>query len=419
MLQKSKVAVFVFSLLIVLYAVIALYYPKVVVRGNEAYPALNVFMEALRQVNSNYVETPDMNKVQQGAMRGLIEALDPYSTYLTKEQAQALDARKDSSADVGVVLSKRANIIYVVAVERNGPAAQGGLRAGDYVTSIDGVNVEDASLLEAESLLRGSPESKIKVTVFRGAQTKPIELEMVRRSNAAAPAGSRMLDARIGILELPSLAAATPEQARIKLKTLISAGAQRLILDLRDCADGQPAAGAELANLFLKSGTIYTSKARDGSTLMEAKASPDKFITDLPMVVLINGSTAGPAEIVVGALKASGRAPIVGEKSFGMGSAQKRITLKSGAVLILTTEKFFTPDGKMIENDETLRDTGIKPDIETPDQDRLQDLLVNAYFDAQDDAAKYKQLQEKVNQEQFDKAVEVVNKGGAAAKRIE
>ncbi len=419
MLQKSKIAVFVCSLVIVLYAMAAFFYPKVVARGNEAYPALNVFMDALRQVNNNYVETPDMSKVQQGAMRGLIEALDPYSTYLTKEQAQALDSHKDGSGDVGLVLSKRASIIYVVATERNGPAEKAGVRPGDYVTSIGGTNVEEASLLEADSLLRGAPGSRVKIAVFRGAQTKPTEIEMVRRNDSVVPAGSRMLDSRIGILEVPSLSMATLAQARVKLRTLISAGAQKLILDLRDCADGQPGMGADLANFFLKGGVIYSSRARDGSTVAQASASPDKFVTDLPLVVLINGSTAGPAEIAAGALKASGRAQIVGEKSFGMGSAQKRITLKSGAVLILSTEKFFTPDGKMIENDETLRDTGIKPDVEAPDQERLQDLLVNAYFDAQDDAAKYRQLQEKVSQEQIDKAVEVLAKGNAASKRVE
>ena len=138
---------------------------------------------------------------------------------------------------------------------------------------------------------------------------------------------------------------------------------------------------------------------------------PEKFLTDLPLAVLINGSTAGPAEITAGALKAGGRAVVVGEKSFGIGSAQTRIQLQSGSVLFLSTAKFYTPDGKVIENDETFRDTGIKPNVEVPDQDRLQDLLVNSYFDAQDDAAKYMQLRDKVNQEQLEKAVEVLTKG--------
>ena len=240
---------------------------------------------------------------------------------------------------------------------------------------------------------------------------------MVRKNEEPVAVGSRMLDGHIGVLEIPSLSAPVLEQARIKLKTLISAGAQKLLLDLRDCANGEPVNGAELANFFLKSGGIYTSKTRGGETVLDVKAAPEKFITDLPMVALINGSTAGPAEIAAGALQGNGRAFVVGEKSFGIGSLQKRIELKSGAMLILSTAKFYTPDGKMIENDETLRDTGIKPDVESPDEDRLQSLLVDAYFDAQDDAAKYRQLEDKVSQEQFDKALEVLKKGVVPLKR--
>lgn len=416
MLHKGKIVVFLCSTLIVLYGISAAFYGKVVAR-DEAYPALAVFMDALKRVNNEYVEAPDMNKVQEGAMRGLIDALDPYSTFLTKAQVEALDGRKDRTADVGMVISKRANLICVVATEHNGAAEAAGMRPGDYLTSIDGVNVEEASLVEAESLLRGSAGSKVKATVFRGSQTKPIVIEMTRKDSLPAGVGSRMLDGHIGVLEVSSLTTSSLEQVRVKLKTLISAGAQKLLLDLRDCADGEPANGADLANFFLKSGLIYTSKSRDGETLLEAKANPDKFVTDLPMVVLINSSTAGPAEIAAGALKGGKRATVVGEKSFGMGASQKRIKLTSGAVLILSTAKFYTPDGRMIENDETPRDTGIKPDIEAPDQDRLQDLLVDAYFDAQDDAAKYKRLQDKINQEQLDKAVEILTKGVVASKR--
>lgn len=412
MLQKVKILVSVLSALIILYGVAAAFYP-----GDPTYPALRVFMGALGQINEDYVEAPDMNKVQEGAMRGLIEALDPFSTFLTKEQVQVLDSRKDRTAGVGIVLSKRANLICVVAAVKGGPAEAAGMRSGDYLTSIDGVNVEDASILEADSLFRGAPDTKVKATVFRGTQTKPIDIEMVRKNIEAAAVGSRMLDGRIGLLEFPSLQAPTLEQARVKLKTLISAGAQKLILDLRGCAAGKPDNGAELANLFLKSGSIYTIKGRDGEILEDITATPEKFVTDLPMVVLIDGSSAGPAEIAAGALKGNGRAAVVGEKSFGIGSVQKRFPLKSGAVLVLSTAKYYTPDGKMIENDETLRDTGIAPDVESPSQDRLQDLLVDAYFEAQGDGAKYKQLQDKMHQEQLDKAIEVLTRGLAAVKR--
>jgi len=417
MLHKGKILVFLCSAVIVLYGVSATFYGKLVAR-DEGYPALAVFMESLRRIDLDYVEAPDMTKVQEGAMRGLIEALDPYSTYLTKEQVQALESRKNQPAGVGLVLSKRANIICVVSAERGGPAAAAGMRSGDYIVAIDGVNVEDKSILEADSLLRGVTDSKVKVTVFRGTQTKPVEIEITRKIDDTAAVGSRMLDGQVGVLDVPSLAKPAIEQVRLKLKTLISAGAQKILLDLRDCADGEPAAATEVASFFLKSGVVYSSKGRDGQVVQEVKANPDQFLTDMPMAVLINGSTGGPAEILAGALKGNGRSPVVGEKSFGMASAQKRIQLKSGATLVLSTAKFYTPDGKVIENDETFRETGIKPDVESPNPDRLQDLLVESYFNVQDDAGKYKQLHDKVDQEQFDKAVEVLTKGVSAAKVV-
>ncbi len=416
MLQKGKILVIIFSAVIILYGATAAFYDKVVAK-DETLPALTVFMDALRTIHRDYVEAPDMNKVQEGAMRGMIDALDPYSTYLTKSQVQALDGPKDRNADIGLVLSKRASILCVVSAERNRPAAKAGVRPGDYLVSVDGVNVEDKSILEADAMLRGSPGSKVKIAVFRGAAVKPVEFEIVREVDMPAAVGSRMLDGRIGLIEISSLADQTLEQTRVKLKTLISAGAQKLILDLRDCADGRPADGANLANFFLKEGSIYSTRGRDGGIIEDAKAVPERFVSDLPLAVLINASTAGPAEITAGALKAGGRAVVVGEKSFGIGSVQTRIQLQSGSVLFLSTAKFYTPDGKVIEDDEIFRDTGIKPNIEVPDQERLQDLLVNSYFDAQDDAAKYLQLRDKVNQEQLEKAVEVLTKGLATQKR--
>jgi carboxyl-terminal processing protease len=418
MFQKGKAVIFLFSAVIILYGASAVFFGNVIAGRDKTYPAIEVFMDALGYVNKDYVEAPDMNKVQQGAMRGLMEALDPYSTFLSKEKVQVLDSRKEFAAGVGMVLSKRANIIYVVATERGGPAESAGVRPGDYLTAIDGANVEDSSLLEADSILRGAPGTSVKVSVFRGAQTKPIDIQIVRKISEPLVA-ARMVDEKIAVVEISSLNAAAIEQVRLKLKTLVSAGAQKLVLDLRDCAGGGANEGADLANFFLKTGTICTSKARTGEIIQEIKAAADKCLTDLPMVVLENGSTAGAAEIVAGALKANGRAAVIGERSFGMGSIQKRIALKSGAVLILSTAKFYTPDGKMIENDVTLRDAGIKPDVESPDAQKLQDLLVDSYFDGQEDTAKYKQLQAKVRQEQFDKAVEVLKKGVQAAKKIQ
>ncbi len=411
MLHKGKVTVFLCSALIVLYGVSAAFYGRVVAK-DEAYKELSVFMEALKKITDDYVEEPDMNKVQDGAMRGLLDALDPYSSFLTKDQYQAIENKKvTGTAGTGMVISKRADVIYVVSTERNGAAAEAGVRPGDYLVAVDGTGVDDKSILEVESLLRGDPGSKVKLTAFRGSGgTKPLEIEVTRKVKTPVAITSRIIEGNVGMLDIPSLANTTLDDARVKLKTLISAGAQKLLLDLRDCADGKTQDGAELANFFLKSGVIYYSQNRQGEKVQEIQANPDKFITDLPLVVLINGSTAGPAEIAAGALKDQKRALVVGEKSFGVGSSQKQIVLKSGAVLILSTAKYYTPAGHMIQDDESLRVTGIKPDVQAPDDDRRQELMVEAYYDDQDDAGKYRQLQDKIDQIQLDKALEVLSK---------
>src|SRR3990172_4590668 len=172
MLHKGKALIFFCSLVIVLYAVSAAFYGKVVAK-DEAYKELSVFMDALKKINEDYVEAPEMNKVQEGAFRGLIEALDPYSSFLTKEQMRQLEDRKAAgSAGGGLVLSKRTDVVYIVTVHRGGPAEAAGVRSGDYLIMIDGVSVEEKSILEVESLLRGAPDSSVKVSVFRSARSK-------------------------------------------------------------------------------------------------------------------------------------------------------------------------------------------------------------------------------------------------------
>jgi carboxyl-terminal processing protease len=410
MLHRGKAVVFFCSLIIVLYAVSAAFYGKVVAK-DEAYKELSVFMDALKKINEDYVEAPDMSKVQEGAFRGLIEALDPYSSFLSKEEIQRLEKRKAAgNAGVGLVLSKKADVVYVVTVYRGSPADAAGLRAGDYLMMVDNTSVEDKSILEVESLLRGAPDSTVKVTVFRSARTKPAEYTLTRKADLDVPVVAQMQDGGVGVLDVSALAGSTLDQVRVKLKTIISAGAQKLILDLRDCADGPITDGATLANFFLREGVITYSQNKEGQKVQQIEADPKVFITDMPMVVLINGSTAGAAEIAAGALKDLKRATIVGDKSFGLGSSQKQIMLKSGAALILSTAKYYTPGGKMIQDDLS-RNAGIKPDVQSPDEERRQDLLVDAYYDEQqDDVAKYKQLLDSINKEQMDKALEVLSR---------
>ncbi len=414
MFNKGKSIVFLGSLIIVLYGLSALFYGKVVAR-DDAYKELSVFMDVLKKINDDYVEAPNMNKVQEGAMRGLIDALDPYCSFLTREQYDALQKRNaNGNVNLGMVLSKRSDVIYVVSCEHDGPAAEAGVRPGDYLLAVGGQSVEDKSIPEVDSLLRGAPGSQVKVTIFRGTRTKPMDIEMTFKSRSATPVSSKILDGNVGFLDVSSLAGASLEQVKIRLKTLISAGAEQILLDLRDCADGEPSSGAELANYFLRDGILYYSQNRQGEKVQVVEAKAENFVTGLPVVVLVNGSTAGAAELVAGAMKDRGRATIVGEKSFGVGSAQRTIPLKSGAVLILSTAKYCTPGGKVIQ-DEVVRKAGILPDIQAPDDDKRQDLAVESYYDDQDDAGKFRLMQEKIDKIQIDKALEIL--AGERAKK--
>lgn len=410
MLQKGKLLVFFSTLVIALYGISGAFYGKTLA-GNEAYKELAVFMDVLKRINTEYVEVPDMSKVQEGAMRGLMDALDPYSSYLSAQSLQEIEKRKAAgNAGVGMVLSKRGDVVYVVSLQPDGPADASGLRAGDYLMSIDDANVEDKNLVEVESMIRGAPGSTVKIAVFRSARTKPAEYKLIRKVDVTTAPATKMLSGGVGVIDVSSLADGAIGQARVKLKTLISAGAKKILLDLRDCSDGELGDGAELANLFLRSGLLAYSQNREGVRIKDLKADPEKCVSDLPMVVLINSSTAGAAEIAAGALKDLKRATLVGEKSFGVGSTQRQITLKSGATLILTTAKFYTPSGKLIQ-DETVRNAGIKPDVQAPDDDRRQDLMVDAYYDdLKDDSVKYKALLARVRKEQQDKALEVLEK---------
>jgi carboxyl-terminal processing protease len=404
MSQKAKTLIFIVSFVILLYGASSVFFAK------EAYKELAIFMDALKKIHDEYVEVPDMNKVHDGAMRGLFDALDPYSAFLTRDQFVEFEKRNAAgSVGAGLVVSRRSDVINVVSVEAQGVADKAGIRPGDYLLSINDEEIHTRSLFEVNTLLRGAPGTGIKLTIFRESQTGPQDIELILQEPAQVHVTSRILDGGIGYLRISSLRGAAAEQVKVNLKTLISAGAEKILLDLRDCAEGTPDAGAEVANFFLKEGVIYFSQDRNGEKLDVVKASQGKFLTDLPMALLINRSTAGAAEIIAGALKDHNRARLVGEKTFGIGSSQKTIRLKSGAVLILSTAKYCTPDGRIIQAD-TARNAGIEPDFESPDTEQRQNLAVESYYDYdKEDDGRYLKIQEKIQNIQIDKALEVLS----------
>ena len=401
--NKAKILIFAVSFVILLYGASAAFFAR------EAYKELAILMDVIQKVRDEYVEVPDMNKVQEGAMRGLLDALDPYSTFLTREQLDELEKRGTAgSASAGMVVSRRSDVFAVVSVSDQGAANKADIRPDDYLLSVNGEEIHNKSLLEVNSVLQGAPGTIVKLTVFRDGQTGTQDIELTLEEPAPIQVTSRILDGNIGYLRIASLAGASVEQARVNLKTLISAGADKILLDLRGCAEGTPAGGAEVANFFLSEGVIYFSQNRNGEKLEVVTASPEKFLTALPTALLINRSTAGAAEIIAGALKDHNRAQLIGQRTFGTGSSQKTIKLKSGAALILSTAKYTTPNGRIIQA-ETARNAGIEPDFESPGTSQRQDLAAESYYDYDgEDDDKYRKIQERIHQIQLDKALEVL-----------
>ena len=176
-MHKGKLLVFLGSLIVVLYGASAAFYGKVV--AEDAYKELIVFSEIIEKIQDDYVETPDMNRVQEGAMQGLIDAIDPYSSFLSGAKYEEIQAHNlKSKAGSGLVLSKRSEVLYVVSCTPDGPAARAGMRPGDYIVSIDGKPVESKSTYEVSSLLRGDPGASVPLVVYRNALSRELKMEL-------------------------------------------------------------------------------------------------------------------------------------------------------------------------------------------------------------------------------------------------
>lgn len=330
--------------------------------GEGAYRQLGVFSEVLAHIKSYYVEEPDVEMVTRGALHGLLESLDPYSSYLSPREFEAYQQLSTpQAADVGLVLSKRFGLIGVVAALPDSPAARAGLHVGDILESVGEFSTREMSVEQARLLLAGEPGTLVKVAVIRERRTEPKELELVRAVWKGAPIVSRALEADIGYLRVVSFSPGSAAQAREQLERLGRRGVRKLVVDLRGCAGGEASEAIDTARLLLDKGLIAYLEGQQFSR-QQFTADPSYTIWRRPLALLVDGSTAGPAELVAAAVAEHQRGEIIGEHSYGMGSVQKVIQLEDGAALVLSVAKYYTPSGKAIQ------ESGVEPSIavETP-----------------------------------------------------
>ena len=322
--------------------------------GDQPYTQLGVYTDVLSHIKQDYVEEPDMKAVTVGAITGMLESLDPFASYLNADQYKQYEKEKGTlKGDVGLTLARRAGYLTVVDALTGSASAKAGLSTNDVIESINNIATRDMPLAFAEILLQGQPGTSVVMSVLTPRQADPQKMTLVRAPLVYPPAGARLVTDQgpdpVGLITVSTMQAGRAKDIAQKITDLEKQGAKRLMLDLRYCALGPDDEGIAVANLFMDKGLIaYTQGQKYARQDHDAVAS--KAITKLPLVVLVNRGTAGAAEIAAGALLDSKRATLVGEPTYGDAAIRKAITMDDGSAVILSVAKYYTPNGKAIQD---------------------------------------------------------------------
>ena len=346
------------SCLVIFYVVLGGLLGKNDTSTEKTYRNLGVYSEVLSRIKSDYVTDPDLKKVTSGAIRGLLEALDPYSTYMSPEEYQDYQRQPEPGpADVGIFTAKRLGFATVVSVLPGSPAEKTGVKVGDLIDRVENVSARELSVVQLQRILAGPAGGTVTLTLVREARGDPQKFPITRAVLTYPPVSGKVVDANAAYLRVVSFNKGRTAEIAAKLKELTATGAGKIVLDLRNCAGGDPQEGIETASLFIEKGLIaYLQGQR--YPRHDLMAQPHAPVYKDPLVVLINQSTAGPAELVASAVAGNKRGEIVGTRSFGVGVFQKLIAIDDGSALLLSVAKYYGPDGKAIQ------DNGVAPTVE-------------------------------------------------------
>ena len=343
-------------ILVIVSAVIFAYVTAGYVLGksqdSSAFRALTVYSEVMNYVQRDYVDDPNIKQVTNGSLHGLLDSLDPESSYLSPLEYTDYKEKTANKpkAEAGMAVTKRFGYIGVISVLPDSPAEKSGLRFGDILEKIAGFSTNQMAIEQAQVLLSGEPGAVVKLSVIRRGKQEPQDMEITLGKLSAPKLVEDKLQGDIAYLRVPEFEAGASKQIRDDLVQFNKQGAHKLILDLRDCASGDDAEGIATAQLFLSSGTITTLKGQTVTSVVSS-ADASKVVWTQPVTVLIGNSTAGPAEILAGAIGDNKRGDTIGDRTYGSASVQKLIPLDDGSALILTTANYYTPGNKEIPVD--------------------------------------------------------------------
>ena len=337
----------------------------------ETYRQLSIFNEVYNRVKEQYVEEVTDKELIEKALNGMLQALDPHSSYMNEEVYKEMQIDTSGSfGGLGIEITTDKGFIKIVSPIDDTPAQKAGVQAGDYITHLDGTSVVDMTLKEAIDIMRGEVGEPITITIVRGTE-KPFDIEIKRDIIKVQSVKHRVIN-NVGVLRISTF----NEQTTVGLKKSIEEleGSENppigYVLDLRNNPGGLLNESVTVTDVFLEKGEIVSIRGREKKDVQVFSAKKGDMINGKPLIILINEGSASASEIVAGALQDHDRAVIMGIKSFGKGSVQTIVPIDSGAVR-LTIAKYYTPSGDSIQA------VGIIPDVEVP---RAELNVIDSYF---------------------------------------
>ncbi len=347
-----------------------------------AWEQARLFAEVMERVKRDYVESIDESVLLESAIRGMVSDLDAHSQYLDADEYRDIRISTTGSyTGVGLEVGEIDGVIRVVTPIAGSPAARSGIRSGDQIVAVNGVNIELERLHETIGRMRGRAGSEVTITIMRDEEV--IDYEMHRAIVRVASVHYELMNPAYGYVRLSQFSETTAREVSRAIDTLQDENNGMLdgvILDLRNNPGGVLDSAVDVSDLFLDSGVIVTADGRTADSRFARSAHRGDVLDGAEMIVLVNNGSASASEIVAGALQDHGRALIVGTETFGKGLVQTVMPLSKGRAIKLTTSRYYTPSG------DSIHETGITPDVYVDDTPGFPDLSLTGEVDREQDA---------------------------------
>ena len=330
----------------------------------DIYKKIDLFGEVLEKINREYIDEINQSESMDSAINGLLQSLDPYSSYMSPEILEEMQTETSGEfGGLGIEVGMEAGVVKVISPIDDTPASKAGLKAGDYIVKINDTQVQGKSLSEAVDLMRGPVGSSIELTVRRRGEKKALTFNITREIIEIQSVKSELLEENIGYIRLTSFNENSSDQIEKQIEELKkNKNLNSFILDLRNNPGGLLNQAIRISDFFLENGEIVSTKSRKKSDNRKWFAKKGDITDGKTLLVLINYGSASASEIVAGALKDHKRAIVIGENSYGKGSVQSIIPLKNKGAIRLTVAKYYLPSGKSIS------EVGVRPDIEVNEE---------------------------------------------------